>query len=181
MLAAVYGLRQFKQYLLGRHFVLRSDHAALTFLQSSAEQAQWLDFFEMFDFELSHRAGISHQNADGLSRRPCEVDRENKLPAVPQVSGRHAAHSCSEDNGRQCHKSVDDTLHIHAVKTRRQTRAVTDRVDNIVDSTTREASADEYDAAAVPDSSSRSDIEDGEFDAGAHDECLHMHRLTWQI
>jgi len=37
MLAAVYGLKQFKQYPLGRHFVLRSDHAALTFLRSSAE------------------------------------------------------------------------------------------------------------------------------------------------
>jgi len=138
-MAAVYGLKQFKQYLLGLHFVLRSDHAALTFLRSSAEpvgqQARWLDFFEMFDFELIHRAGISQQNADGLSRRPCEVGHEN--------------------NCRQCHKLVDATLHIHAVTTRRQTRAATDGVDNVVDSTTREALGDEYDAATVPDSPSR--------------------------
>jgi len=137
--AAVYGLKQFKQYLLGWHFVLRSDHAALTFLRSSAEpvgqQARWLDFFEIFDFELIHRAGISNQNADGLSRRPYEVGHKN--------------------NCRQCHKSVDATLHIHAVTTRRQTRAATDGVDNVVDSTTRETLANEYDAAAVPDSPGR--------------------------
>jgi len=89
----------------------------------------------MFDFELIHRAGISHQHADGLSRRPCEVGREN--------------------NCRQCHKSMDATLHIHAKTTWRQTRAATDGVDNVVDSTTREALADEYDAAAVPNSPSR--------------------------
>jgi len=30
LLAIVYGLRQYKQYLLGRHFVIRTDHAALS-------------------------------------------------------------------------------------------------------------------------------------------------------
>ena len=109
MLGAVYGLKQFKQYLLGRHFVLRSDHAALTFLRSSAEpvgqQARWMNFFEMFDFDLVHRAGTSHQNADGLSRRPCEVG--------------------SDVDCRQCHKP-DGTLRVHAVTTRRQAQSTAD-------------------------------------------------------
>ena len=30
LLAIVYGLKQYKQYLLGRHFVIRTDHAALS-------------------------------------------------------------------------------------------------------------------------------------------------------
>jgi len=66
--------------------------------------------------------------------RPCEVGREN--------------------NCRQCHKTVDATLLIHAVTTRRQTRAATDGFDNVVDPTTHEALADECDATAVPDSPS---------------------------
>ena len=31
-LGAVFGLKQFRQYLLGRHFILRSDHSALSYL-----------------------------------------------------------------------------------------------------------------------------------------------------
>ena len=32
--------------------------------------ARWLTFIEQFDFEIEHRAGTKHGNADGLSRRP---------------------------------------------------------------------------------------------------------------
>ena len=32
LLPIVAGLKQFRQYLLGRHFVIRTDHAALTWL-----------------------------------------------------------------------------------------------------------------------------------------------------
>ena len=67
----VFGLKQYLQYLLGRHFLIRSDHAALTYLRSATEligqPARWLDFIEKFDFELRHRAGTVHSNADALS------------------------------------------------------------------------------------------------------------------
>jgi len=74
LLAVVYGLKTFKQYLLGRRFVVRSDHAALQWLRKTPEplgqQARWLTFIEMFDFEICHRAGSRHGNADALSRKP---------------------------------------------------------------------------------------------------------------
>jgi hypothetical protein len=35
--AVIFGLKQYRQYLLGRHFVIRSDHAALTYLQTTKE------------------------------------------------------------------------------------------------------------------------------------------------
>ena len=31
--------------------------------------ARWLTFIEQFDYEIEHRPGIKHGNADGLSRR----------------------------------------------------------------------------------------------------------------
>jgi len=74
LLAVVYGLKTFKQYVLGRRFVVRTDHAALQWLRRTPEpmgqQARWLTFIEMFDFEIRHRAGRRHGNADGLSRKP---------------------------------------------------------------------------------------------------------------
>ena len=71
--AMIFGLKQYHQYLLGRHFRICSDHAALTYLRSAKElvgqQARWLDFIEEFTFKLQHRAGIAHENADALSRK----------------------------------------------------------------------------------------------------------------
>jgi len=40
LLAIVYGLKAYKQYLLGRHFVIRTDHAALQWLRKT--RSRWL-------------------------------------------------------------------------------------------------------------------------------------------
>ena len=37
LLVVVNGLKQFRQYLLCRHFVIRTDHAALSWLRRTAE------------------------------------------------------------------------------------------------------------------------------------------------
>jgi len=83
LLAIVYGLRQYRQYLLRRHFIIRTDHAALTWLHKTAEPmpqlARWLTFIEQFDYEVVHHPGIRHGNADGLSRRPSEDAVVNKV------------------------------------------------------------------------------------------------------
>jgi len=55
--ALIFGLKYYRQYLLGRHFVVRSVHAALTYLRSTKEligqQARWLDVMEEFDFKYN--------------------------------------------------------------------------------------------------------------------------------
>ena len=81
LLAVIYGLKKFRQFLLAREFVIRTDHAALTSIMKTAEplgqQARWLDLLAEFNFTISHRPGISHRNADALSRRPCERKNEH--------------------------------------------------------------------------------------------------------
>jgi len=56
LLAVVYGLKQFKQYLLGPQFVLRTDHAALRSWRRTPEprgqQGRWLDLIEQFTFTI---------------------------------------------------------------------------------------------------------------------------------
>jgi len=56
LLAIVLGLKTFKQYVLGRQFVIRTDHAALQWLRKTPEPmgqlARWLTFIEQFDFEV---------------------------------------------------------------------------------------------------------------------------------
>jgi len=78
----VYGLKRFRQYLLGRHFTIRTDHAALSWLRRTPEPipqlARWLTYIEQFDYEVLHRPGTKHGNADGLSRRPIEEDDDDE-------------------------------------------------------------------------------------------------------
>jgi len=91
LLPVVFGLQTFRQYLLGRHFVLRIDHAALKWLRRTPEPmgqlARWLILMEEYDFDVQHRAGTKHGNADGLSRRPATADSgEAALVRVAVVS-----------------------------------------------------------------------------------------------
>ena len=85
LLAVVNGLKQFRQYLL------RTDHAALSWLRRTPEPmpqlARWLTFIEQFDYEVQHREGKKHGNADGLSRRPA-VDEDNEDRVSQEVEVR---------------------------------------------------------------------------------------------
>jgi hypothetical protein len=75
LLAVVYSVKNFRQYLLGRQFVLRTDHSALQWLRKTPEpigqQGRWLEILEEYNFTVEHRHGAKHTNADALSRRPC--------------------------------------------------------------------------------------------------------------
>jgi len=74
LLAVVYGLKQFRNYLLGRHIIIRTDHAAFSWLRRTPEPmpqlARWLTLIEQYDYEVAHRPGKRQGNADGLSRKP---------------------------------------------------------------------------------------------------------------
>ena len=75
LLAVVFFLHHFRPYLLGRRFTLRTDHGSLTWLSNFKEPedqlARWLERLQEYDFEILHRPGRKHGNADGLSRLPC--------------------------------------------------------------------------------------------------------------
>lgn len=75
LLAAVLSIEHFHEYLYGTPFTLRTDHASLTWLMSfkrpEGQLARWLETLQSYTFDIVHRPGKSHGNADGLSRRPC--------------------------------------------------------------------------------------------------------------
>ena len=78
LLAVVHFIRQYRHYLLGRKFELRTDHGALAWLfkfkEPEGQVTKWLEALSEYDFKISHRAGRAHGNGDGLSRRPCPDD-----------------------------------------------------------------------------------------------------------
>ena len=88
--AAVLGVRVFRSYLLGRKFTLRTDHQALTFMQSktqapSGKIARWMMELQQYDFDMVYRPGIRHRNADALSRNPHLPPDSPLVPADPEV------------------------------------------------------------------------------------------------
>lgn len=64
-------LERWRHFLVGKHFDVFTDHAALTYLTKqthlSRRQAKWLEFFQEFAFDIYHVEGRKNV-ADYLSR-----------------------------------------------------------------------------------------------------------------
>ena len=72
-LAIMYALKQFRHYLLGRHFTLLTDHAPLQWLSAQKMEgmlARWSLCMQEYDFTIKYRRGRDNGNADSLSRQP---------------------------------------------------------------------------------------------------------------
>lgn len=117
LLAVILGLRHFRPYLYGGRFLLRTDHASLTWLlnfkEPEGQLARWLETLQDYNFEIRHRAGRLHANADALSRRPCEIEEcrhcqrvEDRDAATPVVSALRTAPL--NDNNAPLNDSVGD-------------------------------------------------------------------------
>ena len=75
LLAVVRAIKHFRPYLYGSKFKVRTDHASLTWLcakrETEGQVARWLEQLSEYSFDIQHRPGRKHQNADALSRTPC--------------------------------------------------------------------------------------------------------------
>ena len=73
LLAVVTFIKQFRHYLWGRKFIVRSDHAALKWIKNFKNPegmiARWLSVLSTYDFTIEYRRGTAHTNADALSRK----------------------------------------------------------------------------------------------------------------
>ena len=91
-------IQHFRVYLLGRYFVIQTDHGSLTLLRSfwnpEGQLARWLEQLQEYDFDIVHRPGCKHLNADALSRIPCRqcgheshaMDAEQSTTATAPVN-----------------------------------------------------------------------------------------------
>ena len=87
LLAVVEFVRHYKHYLLGRRFLLRTDHSSLRWLLGFKDSGEgligrWLARLALYDFDIEHRAGTAHGNADALSRVEIPKRRCDRLKCV---------------------------------------------------------------------------------------------------
>ena len=75
LLSVVEFTNYFRQYLLGKPFLVRTDHGSLRWLTNfkdpEGQLARWIERLSEFNFRLEYRPGSKHKNADALSRSWC--------------------------------------------------------------------------------------------------------------
>jgi hypothetical protein len=78
LLAVVYFMGYFHHYLLGAKTTVRTDHGSLQWLKQmknpTDQVARWITRLEAYDWNIVHRPGRQHGNADAMSRRLCDGD-----------------------------------------------------------------------------------------------------------
>jgi len=78
-LALIFGIKKFRTFLDGVHFKVITDHSALRWLMSikdpSGRLARWSLYLQQYSFDIIHRKGALHVNADAISR-PVIANRE---------------------------------------------------------------------------------------------------------
>jgi len=113
LFAIVTGLKHFCQYLLGRHIIIRTDHAALSWLRRTAKPmpqlARWLTYIEQFDYEVLHRPGVRHGNTDALSRRPPTIELDEQgLDEDEELLARKITDDSIPDQGGMVERQQQD-------------------------------------------------------------------------
>ena len=109
LLAVITFVNHFRHYLLGQKFLLRTDHGSLRWLfnfrDPRGQVARWLEFLAQYDFDIEHRPGSRHKNADSLSRKDFEQDQCGHVPYDSQEN--QVSLDC-EDDWQEFYDEVDD-------------------------------------------------------------------------
>ena len=79
VLSVVFGIRNFRVYLLGTKFEVITDHSALVWLMNlkdpNGRLARWAIYLQSYNFEIIHRKGTNHTNV-ALNRRTKQTSLE---------------------------------------------------------------------------------------------------------
>lgn len=77
--AIIWACEKFRPYLIGKRFVVETDHQSLKWLleaKSPTRLVRWALRLAEYDFEVKYRKGSQNSNADGLSRLVTENEEE---------------------------------------------------------------------------------------------------------
>lgn len=129
LLAVVHFVVHYKHYLVGKKFLVRTDHGALRWLfnfkEPEGQLARWLETLSSYDFDIVHRPGRLHGNGDGMSRVPCPSDcptcRRSELKQEEKVLHRRVkSETVRETRGRAARDRKRNAFVNHWIKVQRE-------------------------------------------------------------
>ena len=110
LLAVIEAVKHFRPYLWGRRFRLVTDHMALKWLHTmketvagglSSRLTRWTLRLQEHDFEVEHKPGKDHGDADGVSRLVCEDE---------DITGPTSTDESTSDAIREVRTIIADTV-----------------------------------------------------------------------
>lgn len=82
-LAIIYCVSKFRNYLLGKHFSILTDHCALcslkTKMTNNPRLRRWAILLSEYDFDIRYVKGNQHCDVDCLSRAPVDSAEDHYL------------------------------------------------------------------------------------------------------
>ena len=118
LLALIVFARQYRHYLLGRPFIVRTDHSSLLWLTHfryiQGQLARWLEELQQYNMQIQHRRGRDHINSDSLSRAIDDSDFCHCYDTVADISqlpcGGCAYCTRAHDRWSDFEGNVDDVI-----------------------------------------------------------------------
>jgi len=124
MLALVWATRYFRCYLYGERFLVRKDHAALTYLQKFADHnsrlLRWSLKLSELDFVVEHRAGSKMGHVDALRRHVGAITNPDPLSRQNVQQEQRKDAFCRTQTPRTYHSKSEYFPDSHNVVYRRQ-------------------------------------------------------------
>ncbi len=100
-LAVVWAVIHFRPYLYGTNFTLYTDHQPIKWLMTNdkltSKLARWALILQEYEFKVIHWLGITHQNADTMSRKPFTTSEDfwEAKQDFDQIPAIHVSEACS--------------------------------------------------------------------------------------
>ena len=91
MLAALIFIEHNRKFLYGKHFVIRCDNKAFSWLKTYSTKSEhvnrWIARLDGFNFTIEHRDRNKHTNAEGLSKKTEYYMRRENHACLPHMEG----------------------------------------------------------------------------------------------
>ena len=102
MFAILFAVKKWHFYLVGRHFIIRTDHQPLKYLVeqkvTTPSQQVWLAQLMSYDFEIVYKKGSENRVADALSRVSSHEIASLAVSAVSSTLNQQILSSYEDDN-----------------------------------------------------------------------------------
>jgi hypothetical protein len=106
MLAVIWATKQFRCYLYGKRFKVRTDHSALTYLHkftgNNSRLMRWSLRLPEFDFEIEHHPGTQIRHVDALSRHVQAINTIQIIPKKRMKVEQGTDRFCNSSEVRKC-------------------------------------------------------------------------------
>ena len=147
LLAVITFVKEFRHFLWGRHFIIRTDHSSLLWIKNFKEPegmlARWLTVLDTYDYEIQFRRGSQHVYADVMSRLPHKRCKRDDCPDCKETQFNEKS-SRKQPGAQDCSPKSNLVAPIHHSENQNQSTSSTDSATDQIPQTPNPSSANAH-------------------------------------